>query len=251
MRIKGAFRVWQRNFDVYRKLYKTSLVLNFVEPVLYLTAMGLGLGAFVSSINGMPYVNFIAPGMIASSAIFAAAYECTYGTYVRMTFQKTFEAIMATPVGVDEITVAEVSWGAFKSLLYGTIIMIVIAVFGLVDSWLILAAIPVVFLGGLMFSELCVIFTSLVWGIDLFNYFYTLFLTPMFLFSGIFFPLEGMPGFVNVIAAFTPLYHLVRACRGCAMGDLSALPISIAYLSIGAIALAPVAIRLMRRRLVL
>jgi Nod factor-specific ABC transporter NodJ protein len=162
LRIKGAFRVWQRNFDVYRKLYKTSLVLNFVEPVLYLTAMGLGLGAFVSSINGMPYVNFIAPGMIASSAIFAAAYECTYGTYVRMTFQKTFEAIMATPVGVDEITVAEVSWGAFKSLLYGTIIMIVIAVFGLVDSWLILAAIPVVFLGGLMFSELCVIFTSLV-----------------------------------------------------------------------------------------
>jgi lipooligosaccharide transport system permease protein len=96
LQLKRAFRVWQRNFTVYTKLYKSSLALNFVEPVLYLAALGLGLGAFVKEINGIPYINFIAPGIIASSAMFAAAYECTYGTYVRMFYQKTFDAILAT-----------------------------------------------------------------------------------------------------------------------------------------------------------
>ncbi|MEF9426880.1 MAG: ABC transporter permease, partial [Candidatus Mariimomonas ferrooxydans] len=87
MKIKKAFRVWQRNFTVYTKLYKSSMVLNFVEPVLYLLALGFGLGAFIKEINGVPYINFIAPGIIASSTMFATASECSYGTYVRMTYQ--------------------------------------------------------------------------------------------------------------------------------------------------------------------
>ncbi|MFA5353716.1 MAG: ABC transporter permease, partial [Thermodesulfovibrionales bacterium] len=103
MRIKRAFRVWQRHLTVYTKLYKSSLALNFVEPVVYLLAMGFGLGAFVKEINGVPYLDFIAPGIIASSAMFASIYECTYGTYVRMTFQKTFDAILATPVQLDDL----------------------------------------------------------------------------------------------------------------------------------------------------
>jgi lipooligosaccharide transport system permease protein len=251
LRIKGAFRVWQRNFTVYTKRYKTSLVLNFVEPMLYLTAMGLGLGAFVSDIKGVPYIKFIAPGMVASSAMFAAVFECTYGTYVRMTFQRTFDAILATPVGVDEITAGEIFWGAFKCVLYGTIIMIVITAFGLVDSPLAFAALPAVFLGGVIFAEICVIFTSLSPGIDLFNYFYTLFITPLFLFSGIFFPLDGMPRALQTVSACTPLYHLVLVCRGCAAGDPSVLPLSLAYLVILAAVLAPLPFRLMRKRMVL
>jgi len=251
LRIKGALRVWQRNLTVYKKLFLTSMVLNFVEPLLYLTAMGLGLGAFVSNINGVPYIKFIAPGMIASSAMFAAAYESTYGTYVRMTFQKTFDAVLATPVGVDEITIAEIFWGAFKCVLFGCTIMIVIAAFGLVDSPALILALPVIGIAGIMISEISIIFCTVVKSIELFNYFFTLFLTPMFLFSGIFFPLDGMPRFVSVVASFTPLYHLVNVCRGCAAGNFSALPVSILYLALGAVLLCPIAILLMRRRLVL
>lgn len=251
MRIKGAWRVWQRNFTVYTKLYKSSIVLNFVEPILYLSAFGLGLGGFVSDIKGQPYVNFIAPGMIASSAVFAAVYECTYGTYVRMTFQKTFDGILATPIGMDEITAAEMAWGASKSVLYGTVIMIVISAFGLVRSPLVALAIPAVFVGGLLVAEICVVFVSVVPGIDSFNYFYTLFLTPMLLFSGIFFPLDGMPAFVSVAAAFTPLYHLVAVCRACAAGDLSSIGLSAAYLAVVTAALSPLPFFLMRRRMVL
>ena len=182
MKLKRAFRVWQRNFTVYTKLYKSSLALNFVEPILYLAALGLGLGAFVQQINGVPYIKFIAPGIIASSSMFAAIYECTYGTYVRMTYQKTFDAILATPVSIDDLIAGELMWGATKSLLYGTIIIIVISLFGLVDSPLIILVIPVLFITGLIFAEISVIFTALVPGIDSFNYFYTLFMTPMFLF---------------------------------------------------------------------
>jgi lipooligosaccharide transport system permease protein len=250
LRLKRALRVWQRNFTVYTKLYKSSLALNFVEPVLYLAALGLGLGAFVKEIEGVPYINFIAPGIIASSAMFAAAYECTYGTYVRMFYQKTFDAILATPVNVDDLIAGELIWGASKSMLYGTIIIAVISAFGLVKSPLVLAVIPVLFFSGMIFAEISMIVVAVVPGIDSFNYFYTLFMTPMFLFSGIFFPVNTLPSPVTKIAFFTPLYHLVNVCRSAAFGHLQSSLWDIAWIVCVAALLAPYPFRLMRRRLI-
>ncbi len=247
---KKAFRVWQRNFTVYTKLYLSSLALNFVEPVLYLAALGLGLGAFVKEINGVPYIKFIAPGIIASSSMFAAIYECTYGTYVRMTYQKTFDAILATPVNVNDLIAGELMWGATKSMLYGTIIMVVISAFGLVDSSLLIAAIPLLFVSGLVFAEISVIFVAIVPGIDSFNYFYTLLMTPMFLFSGIFFPLDNLPPIVMKIAFFTPLYHLVNICRSFAAGTMSVGIADVAWIVVIALLLAPYPFRLMRKRII-
>lgn len=250
MKIKRAFRVWQRNSMVYTKLYKSSIVLNFVEPTLYLIALGLGLGAFVKEINGVPYINFIAPGIIASSSMFAATFECTYGTYVRMTYQKTFDAILATPVNLDDLVAGELMWAATKSTFYGAIIMIVISLFGLVDSALIIFVIPVLFLSGLLFAVISMIFTAIVPGIDSFNYFYTLFMTPMFLFSGIFFPLNTLPPVVSKIAFFTPLYHLVNICRSLASGALSRITGDIIWIFVVVILLAPCSFRLMRKRVI-
>ncbi|MBI4688076.1 MAG: ABC transporter permease [Nitrospirae bacterium] len=248
MRLKSAFRVWQRNFTVYTKLYKSSIALNFIEPILYLSALGLGLGAFVKEIDGVPYIKFIAPGIIASSSMFAATYECTYGTYVRMTYQKTFDAILATPVGIYELLSGELLWGAAKSMLYGTTIILVISLFGLVDSAMILLAIPLLFVSGLIFAEISMIVAAIVPGIDSFNYFYTLFMTPMFLFSGIFFPLHTLPDIVSKIAFFTPLYHLVNICRTLSIGRF---PITdIAWIFVVALIFAPYPLRLMRRRVI-
>lgn len=250
MRIKKAFRVWQRHFTVYTKLYKSSFALNFVEPILYLAAMGLGLGAFIKEIKGVPYINFIAPGIIASSSMFAAIYECTYGTFVRMTFQKTFDAILATPVNIDDLVAAELMWGASKSVLYGATIIIVISLFGLVASPLVLLVLPLLFISGLIFAEISVIFTAKVPGIDYFNYFYTLLMTPMFLFSGIFFPLDAMPPVVHKIAFFMPLYHLVNSCRAFASGAVGAAGWDVLWLIVAALLLAPYPFRLMRKRIV-
>lgn len=251
MKIKRAFRVWQRNFTVYTKLYKSSIALNFVEPILYLAALGLGLGAFVKEINGTPYIKFIAPGIIASSSMFAAIYECTYGTYVRMTYQKTFDAILATPVNLDDLVAGELIWGATKSLLYGAIIILVISLFGLVDSPLIILTIPLLFMSGFIFAEISVIFTAIIPGIDSFNYFYTLFMTPMFLFSGIFFPLDNLPPVVSKIAFFTPLYHLVNICRGLSSGRLAICTWDMVWIFTVVILLAPYPFRLMRKKIIL
>jgi lipooligosaccharide transport system permease protein len=245
---RRAFRVWQRHLTVYTKLYKSSIALNFVEPVLYLAALGLGLGAYVKEIKGVPYVNFIAPGIIASSAMFAATYECSYGTFVRMTFQKTFDAILATPVNISDLVAGEMMWGATKSMLYGTIIMIVISAFGLVASPLVVLSIPVLFLSGLIFAEISLIFVAIVPGIDSFNYFYTLLMTPMFLFSGIFFPIDTLPPLVAKIAFFTPLYHLVNVCRASSTGSVALW--DIAWIAAVVLILAPYPFRLMRRRMI-
>ncbi len=225
-------------------------MLNFIDPILYLGALGLGLGAFIKEINGVPYIKFIAPGIIASSAMFAAFYECTYGTYVRMHFQKTFEAILATPVNIYELVAGELLWGATKSMIYGATIIIVISLFGLVDSYIIIFLLPVLFLCGLIFAQIAVTSAAIVPGIDSFNYFYTLFITPMFLFSGIFFPLDALPPLVSDIAYFTPLYHLVNICRAFALGNFSVTG-DIIWMLFAVAILAPFPFRLMKRRVIL
>lgn len=250
MNIKRAYRVWQRNFTVYTKRYKSSLVLNFFEPIIYLAALGLGLGAYVKEIKGVPYINYLAPGLIASSSMFAATFECTYGTYIRMTFQRTFDAILVTPVNIDDLVAGELMWGASKGTFYGVIIMTVLSFMGLLESTVIVAAIPVIFISSLIFAEIAVIVSSIVPGIDSFNYFNTLFLTPMFLFSGIFFPIDSMPAIVSKIAFFLPLYHLVNICRSFSAGEVSPVLVDIALLAVLALILLPYPFRLLRKRII-
>lgn len=249
MNIKKAFRVWQRNATVYRKLYRSSLALNFFEPMLYLFAFGLGLGGFVREISGMSYIEFIAPGIVMSSSMFAASYECTYGTYVRMVYQKTFDAILATPVQFNELVMGELLWGATKSLIYGCIILSVISVFGVVKSPYIIFVIPFVIVCGVIFASLSLIATAVVPGIDSFNYFYTLILTPLFLFSGIFFPLDNLPKILSELAFFNPLMHLVIISRGLCYGEISKLTLSSLVLLIGYLCLlTPLPFMLLRKK---
>ena len=251
MQINSVVQVWRRQLTVYTKLYKTSFALNFAEPAFYLVAMGFGLGAFVPEVHGQSYIKYIAPGIVASSSMFAAVYECTYGTYMRMTFQKTFDGILATPVNLDDLIAGELIWGATKSMIYGIAIAVVIALFGLVDSPLIVLAIPLVFLCGLIFAELSVMFASIVPGIDTFSYFYTIFMTPLFLFSGIFFPLDTMPRAVASIAMFTPLYHLVNICRALSAGTFSGVLGSSLWIVVVVVLLAPIPFRMMKKRILL
>jgi len=252
MNIRRAFKVWQRNATVYRKLYRSSIALNFFEPMLYLIALGYGLGGFIKEINGLSYTEFIAPGIIMSSAMYAASYECTYGTYVRMEYQKTFDAILATPIIFNELILGELLWGATKSLIYGSIIIIVISLFGLVKSSFVLFLIPFIFFCGLIFASLSLIATALVPGIDSFNYFYTLILTPLFLFSGIFFPLEEMSEIILSIAKINPLFHLVNIARAFCYGNMErAILTDSFYVLIYLIILLPLPFLLLKRRYLL
>ncbi|WP_031516228.1 ABC transporter permease [Desulfofalx alkaliphila] len=215
-----ALKVLWRNIVVFKKTWLTSVTFYFVEPMLYLTAMGLGLGAFVGEINGTPYIQFIAPGIIATSAMWVAASESTYGSFVKMQYQKTYHAMVATPLNIEEVVAGEILYATFKAIVYGTIILLVITAFGLVASpWALLTPLVLV-LAGLIFALLGMIWTGLVAKIDSFSFFFTLVITPMFLFSGIFFPLDSLPGIVQIAAWFLPLYHVVELLRSLAFGEV-------------------------------
>ncbi len=207
-------RVWQRNRDVFFRLWHSEAPGFIAEPIIILLAMGVGLGSYIGLVDGQRYIEFIAPGIIASYAMFSASFECTYGSFVRMEYQKNLYAIIATPLNVEDITAGEIFWGATRSLMTGTIILVIATAFQLVHSpWALL--IPVVsFLEGIMFAAIAILFTSIAPAIYSFNYFFTLFITPMFFFSGVFFPLSSFPQIVQTlswIAPLTPVVHLTRA----------------------------------------
>ena len=129
-----VWKVWMRNKDVFMKTYKTNFLPSLLEPVLYLLALGIGLGGFVQPINGQPYIQFIAPALVAVSMMFSSFYECTFASFVRMYFQKTFGAIIATPVNIEEVITGEILWGATKSFINSSIVLAVIVAFGMVHS---------------------------------------------------------------------------------------------------------------------
>jgi len=213
-------RVWQRNRDVFFKLWHSEAPGFLAEPIIILLAMGFGLGAYVGLIDGQKYIEFIAPGIIASYAMFSASFECTYGSFVRMEYQKTYDAIITTPLNVEDIIAGEIFWGATRSLMTGTVILAIAAAFQLVHSpWA--ALIPIVsLLEGIMFASIAILFTSIVPAIYSFNYYFTLFITPMFFFSGVFFPLSSFPEIVQTLSWIVPLTPVVRLIRALVNGDI-------------------------------
>ncbi len=215
-----VWRVWRRNLDVFRKTIMVNFLPSLLEPILYLLAFGLGLGGFIPNIQGQPYINFIAPALIAIAIMNGSFFECTFGSFVRMYFQKTFDAIVATPVSVEEVVAGELLWGATRATINATIVLTVIAASSLfttiplIQSPLFLLVPVLAFFGGLMFSGIAMCFTAAAPNIDFFNYPSFLFLTPMFFLSGTFFPLTSLPSAAQVGAlAVLPLTHIVNISR--------------------------------------
>ena len=249
---RHAFAIWLRNARVFSKLWKGALLPTFLDPFFYLLALGFGLGTYIAhGINGIPYKEFVAPGLIASAAMWSAAFETTYNVYFRMNELRLYDNVLSTPVEPQDLVAGDIAWSAARATVYGTVVLIVVAAVGLISSpWAILIP-PFVALGGLCISVIGYTFTSLVPKIDLYSYFFTLGITPMFLFSGIFFPFNQLPGWVEVVAWLTPLYHLVEITRGMATGP-EAVPILInsAWLVVVTALLFPIPVRALRARLV-
>lgn len=218
-----AFRVWQRNFDVYLATWKVNFIPPLLEPMLYLFAFGYGIGQLVKSINygGMEvsYLKFIAPGLIAVAIMNHGFFETTYASFVRMYYQKTFDAILSTPLMVEDVIMGEIIWGATKAMFAATVMLGVIASFGLLAMPLSLWIIPVAFLAGFTFASLGMCFTAIVKNIEMFNFPVFLFVTPMFLFSSVFFPLTALPPWAQKLASVLPLTQLVVVVRELSFGN--------------------------------
>ncbi|MEX2502579.1 MAG: ABC transporter permease [Trueperaceae bacterium] len=246
-------RVWLRNAWVFRGRWYYGLLPNFFEPVFYLLGMGIGLGYYVSTGGafGGDYLAYIAPGLVAASAMNGASFETTYNVFVKLHFGKIYDATIATPVGIEDVTVGEAAWAVTRALIYGGAFLFVTLFFGISLDWRLLPGVLAIVLIGYAFAALGLAFTSVVPTIDLFSYYFTLFLTPSFLFSDIFFPVaERFPPLLATIAEVTPLYRSVQLMRGVLTGDAATVVWDVSYLLLFGTGFLAFAIWRMRARIV-
>jgi lipooligosaccharide transport system permease protein len=248
----GTYRVWQRNRDASLRLWKTELWPPFVEAILSLVAFGFGLGMYIKGdVEGTSYLQFIAPAIVATSVLFTASFECMFGTYFRMKIEKVFDAIIATPITIEEVVSAEVMWAATRAAFAAFSVMCVLFAMKMVPSvWAI--AIPLVgFLAGFMLAAMAVVVTSFVPSINSFNYYITLGVIPMQLFSGVFFPVSSMSETMRYITYLSPFYPCVQLMRSLFNGTvgMEQLGYLIWILAIATLAYA-IAVHQMRKRLI-
>ncbi|OIO73649.1 MAG: nodulation protein NodJ [Zetaproteobacteria bacterium CG1_02_53_45] len=226
--------VWRRNFLVWKKLAAVSMLGNFGDPFLYLLGLGYGLGHYIGEMGGIPYMAFLASGILCSSAMNTATFEALYSAFTRMNQQGTWESILATPIRIQEIIAGEQMWAATKSLISGTAIFIVAGLLGGIQQWdTALLALPVIFLTGLAFAGPALAICAISPSYDFFLYYFTLAVTPMFLFCGVFYPLDTLPAFAQLLAQVLPLTHAVALIRPL----LTEMPLTMPWLHVSVLAL--------------
>lgn len=205
--------IWRRNRLVWRKLAIPSMLGNLADPMLYMLGLGYGLGALLPEVGGMSYIAFLAAGTVCSSTMMSASFEAMYSAFSRMHVQKTWDAIINAPITLDDVLLGEAVWAASKALLSGMAVLFVAWALGLVASPLAVLVIPLVFLTGLAFAGLGLVMTALSASYDFFMYYFTLAITPMMLVSGVFFPMEQLPAWLQAVAQVLPLAHAVSIAR--------------------------------------
>lgn len=254
--IAGAARVLQRNLFVYRRTWRGSVFGSFLTPLLYLTAMGIGLGSLIASggstvLGGVDYLHFLGPGILASSCMQSASFESTYPIMGKISWRRNYEAILATPLQVHHLLIGELSWIAFRMLSISSAFLIVLTAFGIPRSPMALLAIPAAMLTGLAFAAPIMAFAATRHNDSGFAALFRFVVNPLFLFSGTFFPVSQLPDAIEWIAAATPLYHGVALVRGAILDAMPAgWPLHLGYLLVFLGVTAVVAERLLRRRLV-
>jgi lipooligosaccharide transport system permease protein len=248
-------KIWQRNLLTYQKIWKVNFLTPLIEPMLYILAFGMGLSGMIGEVDyagqSFGYTAFIAPALMATAVMHNAFFETTYASFVRMYYQKTFDGMLASPLSLEEIILAEIVWSATKAAAAATLMLLVLTISGYVAMPSGLLIIPLAFVGGLAFGAIGLFFTGLIPTIEMFNLPIFLFMTPMFLFSGTFFPLGNLPAWAQTVAYALPLYHMVELTRGCGLRiSESHLGLNVGYLIGFFIVFGWLALVTMRRRLI-
>jgi len=211
--------VMSREVANFRTYWRGTTFSSVLEPIVYLLAFGLGLGAtLVDEVDGVPYIQFVGTGMVATAVIFSSALPAMFGTFVKHRFQNTYEAILAAPVDVEELVSAEMLWIAIRAGFYGCFPLLVTFAFGLDPAPGMLLVPIFCFVTALGFAGFGIAMAATVAKIDQFNYVTALCITPLFLVAGTFFPISGLPEGVQVVAQANPLHQLVELVRGGAFG---------------------------------
>lgn len=218
-----AQRIWEKNFIAYRRLWKV-VFSGFFEPVFYLFAVGIGVGALVGDVPGpggssVPYAAFVAPAMMAASAMNGAVIETTFNIFFKLKFQKVYEGVLTTPMQPSDIAIGEIGWALLRGVLYSTAFVLVMFAMGMTRSWLAMLAIPAATLVGFAFGAVGMAATTYMRSWQDFDL-VSLVTMPLFLFSGTFYPLDVYPPLIQIIAKISPLYQGTELLRGFTLGVL-------------------------------
>ena len=207
--------VFFRNLMSYKRFVVPTFIASLIQPLFYLVTFGIGMGAYMGQFGGKSYLDFLVPGVLVSSVMLSASFECLYGTFIKMIHEKLYDSLLATPVSAEDAVAGDIAWGAFRGLVSGTLMMLVAMVMGVspvsIPSVLLLFVLMVFV--GILFGSLAMIVTSFAPNFDFFSYYTELILTPMLFFSGVFFPLDRFPGWMKSFAQFLPLTHAVAVAR--------------------------------------
>ena len=238
-RLSRTLRVYEHLYRLELRIWRGEVFNSFVGPALFLIAMGIGLGGYVdrngtAATGGVPYLVFLAPGLLAATVMTTAAGDGTFPVMGGMVWTKRFHAMFATPIGPDEIALAHLAFSATRTIVVAAIFIVVMALFGAVRSPLVVLAIPAAVLTGLAFTAPISAFAATQRTMQSFTYIFRFLITPLFLFSGAFFPIDRLPSFLQPIAWLTPTFHGVALARGLALGsagaDLPATAVHVAVL---------------------
>ena len=205
--------IWRRHFLVWRKVAATSILGHLADPVIYLLGLGYGLGSLMPTLGGTSYMAFLAAGTVCYSTMNSASLEALYSGFARMHEQRTWDAILNTPVTLDDVVMSEMLWAASKSLMSGIAVLLVIGLLGLSHSWLSLWMLPMALLIGLCFAAMGLVMTALAPSYDFFMYYFTLVITPMMMLCGVFFPVSQLPQSLQMVSAILPLSHAIELAR--------------------------------------
>jgi lipooligosaccharide transport system permease protein len=241
-----ALHAFERAVYVYRRVWRGTLFLSFFSPILYLAAMGLGLGAYIdqgagASLPGGDYLAFLAPGLVAAQAMNVSAFECTYPVLGGILWNGHFIAMLATPARIRDILAAHFAYLSVRIALVSVAFLLVVWLFGAGTSPLLILSVPIAVLTGLAFGGPITAYAANQKSDSAFSLLFRFGITPMFLFSGTFFPVERLPALIQPIAWITPLFHGVALARGLALGSLEPLAavghvgVLVAYAVVGAV----------------
>jgi lipooligosaccharide transport system permease protein len=249
-----AALVWRRDAEVYMTTWLVNVLPPLLEPLFYLLAFGFGFGVLVGGMSyknqEVSYLQYLAPGIISIAVMFQSFFECTYGSFVRMYYQKTFDAIICTPLTLEDVVAGEILWGATKSVVGAGFMLVVVKAFGLAAFPDLLLVPLIAFVGGLLFASLAMVFTAICPTIETFNFPMFVLITPMWLISGTFFPVDLLPPWARIIGQSFPLTHVSTLVRAACLGRLStASPADLVWLAGQIIVFFPLSIYLMKRRL--
>ncbi|MBF0318776.1 MAG: ABC transporter permease [Nitrospirae bacterium] len=245
------YSVWYRHMRVYSSNLLSNGLPPFLEPLIFLAGIGLGLGKYVPNFGAIPYVGFLAMGLPITTAMMTASFECTFGTFINLEFNKVYDGMLAAPISVNDLIMGEILWAGTKGFFFAFAVLAVAAPFGIIPLPGGLVMPFAGFITGLMFASLSLLVTSYVKTISFFNFYFTGFLSPMFFVSGVVFPVEELPEALRYVSELLPLTHPVRLARALCLSQFSsALLFDVLYIAAFTVLAGYLALKRLRRRLI-